>query len=187
MIRLFITFALLGAAFCMTAQQVPHSTYGQIVLVNRLYETNIKMIRPDKPITVRMADGRKIDGAFYLEDEWIMVIGHERIRMDSIYSLSGFIIRNNKEKAAGAGLSILSILGTIYPLYQIIGGFGLGDGKAVFVGVTLLFFDMILAYAGTNLAGILPRRFNMMNWMIRIDHNQVSLPTSIEIPHITDP
>jgi len=172
----------------MTAQQIPHSSYGQIVLVNRLYETNTRMIRSDKPVTVRMIDGRKIEGPFYLEDEWTMVIGSERIRMDSIFSLTGFVIRNSKEKAVGTGLSILSGLGTIYPLYQIVGGFALGDGKALFVGATLLFFDMILAYAGINLAGIQPRRFNMVNWLIRIDHeNRYTLPISIEMPQMIVP
>lgn len=181
MTRIFITFILLIAAFQIVAQQIPHSNYGQIILVNRLYETNTKMIRSDKPITVRMIDGRKIEGPFFIEDERIMVIGPERIRMDSIYSLTGYIVRNSKEKAVGAGLSVLSILGTIYPLYQIIGGFGLGEGKALFVGITLLFFDMILAYAGTNLAGLIPRRFSMVNWMIRIDYqNQVALPVPVK-------
>ena len=188
MIKLLNTFILLNIAFNLTAQQIPHSTYGQIVLVNRLYETNIKMIRSDKPITVRMIDGQKIKGIFYLEDGRTMVIGSEKIRMDSIYALSGFVIRNSKEKAGGTGLIILSGLGTIYPLYLIIGGFSLGEGKALFVGATLLFFDLILAYAGANLAGIYPRKFNMMNWEIRINHeSQNMIPLPIEIRQIMDP
>jgi hypothetical protein len=146
------------------------------------------MIRSDKPITVRMIDGQKIKGIFYLEDERTMVIGSDKIRMDSIYALSGFVIRNSKEKACGTGLIILSGLGTIYPLYLIIGGLGLGEGKALFVGATLFFFDFILAYAGANLAGIYPRKFNMMNWGIRINHeNSYTLPISIEIPQMIDP
>ncbi|KPK82514.1 MAG: hypothetical protein AMS27_14495 [Bacteroides sp. SM23_62_1] len=184
----FNTLIILLIAFQAAAQQVPHTPYGQIVLVNRLYETNTKMIRPDKPVSVRMIDGRKLEGAFYLEDERTMVIGPEKIRMDSIIALTGYIIRNSTEKAAGITLSFLSVLGTIYPLYEIIGGFGLGDGKAIFVGATILFFDLILAYAGTNLAGIIPRRFSMVNWMIRVDYKSNADSTiPVEIFHITDP
>ena len=176
------TLIILFIAFQAAAQQIPNTLNGQIVLVNRLYQTNTKMIRPDKPVSVRMIDGRKLEGAFYLEDEHTMVIGPERIRMDSIASLTGYIIRNSKEKAAGITLSFLSVLGTIYPLYEIVGGFGLGDGKAIFVGATMLFFDLIVAYAGTNLTGILPRRFSMVNWMIRIDYESnadVTIPVEL--------
>jgi len=181
-------FMMLILPLNLTAQQNSNSAYGEILLVNRLYETKTRAIRPDKPITVRLIDGRKISGEFYLEDEQMMIIGSEKIRMDSIYSLTGFVIRNSIEKAIGTGLTIFSVAGIIYPLYLIAGGFGLGEGKALFVGITLLFVDSLLAYAGTSLAGICPRRFNMMNWGIRITHqSQLLLPIPIEIPLDMDP
>lgn len=170
-------------ALNMAAQQNSDSVSGQIMLVNRLNETKTKIIRSDKPVIIRMIDGRKIKGDFYLENDNTMVVGSEKIRLDSIYSLSGFVIRNSKEKAMGAGLIILSGAGIIYPLYLIIGGFGLGEVKALFAGITLLFFDTILAYAGTSLTGIYPRRFNMVNWGIRIVYqSHHSIPFSVEIP-----
>ncbi len=177
-----INFIIMIMALNMAAQQTPDFAFGQIMLVNRLNKTKTKVIRSDKPVTIRMIDGRKIKGDFYLEDENTMIVGSEKIILDSIYSLSGFVIRNSKEKAMGAGLTILSGAGIIYPLYLIIGGFGLGEAKALFAGITLLFFDTILAYAGTSLAGIYPRRFNMVNWGIRIIYqSQHSIPLSKEI------
>jgi hypothetical protein len=178
-----LNLIIMMMALNMAGQQTPDSASAQIMLVNRLHETKIKIIRSDKQVTIRMMDGRKIKGDFYLEDDHTMVIGSEKIRLDSIYSLSGFVIRNLTEKAMGAGLMVLSGAVVIYPLYLIIGGLGLGEAKALFAGITLLFFDIILAYAGSNLAGIYPRRFNMMNWRIRINYqSHYSVPFSKEIP-----
>jgi len=182
--RIFLTLMIsLLVSWSLHSQPGIAPSYGDIVMVSRLDSSRTKHIRQDKLIKVRMVDGRKLEGTWYLEDENTMVVGTQKINMENIYTMAGYVQRNSKEKAVGTGLTILSALGAVYPVYLIIGGFGWGDPRAIFVGATILFFDMMLASAGTNLIGIYPRRFNRMNWDIRVDHEiKNAIPLSIEIP-----
>jgi hypothetical protein len=149
-------------------ENIPSS--GNLALVNRMDSTKVKFIRSDKPIKVRMLDGRRLEGRWYLLDELTMVIGEQAIPMKDIYILAGYMASTSKGKTMGAGLIVLSALAATYPAYLIFSGFALGQPHAVFVGATVIFLDLFLAYAGATLMGIYPRRFNRLNWDIRIDY-----------------
>jgi len=159
----------------LKAQEESPNTYGQILMMNRMDESRIKTLRLDKSLTIKMLDGRKMEGICSVKDEITLICGSENIRIDSIFFINGFVVRKSKEKAYGVGLALLSAAAAIYPFYLVIGGLGLGEGKALFVGVTLLFFDLILVYAAASLTGIYPRRFNTMNWAIRIEPPEQNL------------
>jgi hypothetical protein len=165
---LFFLCIILIHPFCLMAQKNDFYANGKIAMVNRMDESRTRALRTDKPLTIRTMDGKKIKGICYVESNSAIYCEKKRISLDSIYSISGLVTRNSKEKAAGVGLGILSIGGAVYPLYLIIGGLGLGDGNALFVGITLLSFDLILMYAAATLTGIYPRRFNLMNWGILV-------------------
>ena len=161
------------------AQPDENQSFGQMAVVNRMDSTQIKFIRRDKPIKIRMLDGRKIEGRWYLSDEQTMVVGDQAIPMKDIYNLAGYVERDSKEKTLGTGLIILSAAAAAYPAYLIFSGFALGQPQAVFVGATVIFLDLFLAYAGASLMGIYPRRFNRLNWDIRVDY---SINSVIKIP-----
>ena len=154
------------------AQSDTIQSFGQLAFVNRMDTTKVKFIRNDKPIKIKMLDGRKLDGRWYLSDEETMMIGNQAIPMKDIYSIAGYVERDSKDKTLGAGLIILSAVAAVYPAYLIFSGFALGLPQAVFVGATVIFFDLFLAYAGASLMGIYPRRFNRMNWDIRVDYSR---------------
>jgi hypothetical protein len=155
--------------FFLNAQKKYSNLNGQIIMVNRMSETRTKTLRLDKSLTIRTINGQKIEGICYVEDNNTIICGSERIALDSIYLINGFVARNSKEKAYGVGLAFLSAGAAIYPLYLVVGGIGLGDGNALFVGLTLLTFDLFIVYAAASLMGIYPRRFNIMNWAIRME------------------
>jgi len=180
---LFILFSL--SAEIVVAQQVNNQSFGQLAVVNRLDTTKIKFIREDKPIKIRMLDGRRLDGQWYLSDEQTMVIGDQSIPMKDIYSLAGYVDRDSKSKTLGTGLILLSAVAAVYPAYLIFSGFALGLPQAVFVGATVIFLDLFLAYAGASLMGISPRRFNRLNWDSRVDFsldNAYTLPGELPLP-----
>jgi len=132
-----------------------------------------------------MLDGRRLDGQWYLSDEQTMVIGDQSIPMKDIYSLAGYVDRDSKSKTLGTGLILLSAVAAVYPAYLIFSGFALGLPQAVFVGATVIFLDLFLAYAGASLMGIYPRRFNRLNWDIRVDFsldNAYTLPGELPLP-----
>ena len=172
---LIILFSLPGGM--IFAQQVEKQSFGQMALVNKMDTTQVKFIRGDKPIKIRMLNGRKIEGHWYLSDEQTMVVGDQPIPMKDILNLAGYVERDSKEKTLGTGLIMLSAVAAAYPAYLIFSGFALGQPQAVFVGATVIFLDLFLAYAGASLMGIYPRRFNRLNWDIRIDYSLNSVLT----------
>jgi len=169
-------FILAGTLFLIQltgiySQSEVIDSYGDLVVVNKMDSTKANKIRSDKPIKIRMLDGRRLEGHWYLSDKQTMVIGDQSIPMKDIYSFAGYVNRDSKNKTLGAGLLILSAVAAVYPAYLIFSGFALGLPQAVFVGATVIFLDLFLAYAGASLMGIYPRRFNRLNWDIRVDHN----------------
>ncbi|MBL7111569.1 MAG: hypothetical protein ISS19_06480 [Bacteroidales bacterium] len=167
--------SILIILFCLTdgmvvAQSDNNQSFGQLALVNRMDSTKVKFIRADKSIKIRMLDGRRLDGHWHLSDEQTMVVGDKVIPMKEIYSLAGYVQTDSKDKTLGAGLIMLSAVASAYPAYLIFSGFALGQPQAVFVGATIIFLDLFLAYAGASLMGIYSRRFNRLNWDIRIDY-----------------
>ena len=169
LINLFLFLFLFIHPFFSQAQKGYSDSNGKIIMVNRMDETRTKKLRLDKLLTIRLLNGQKVEGICYVEDNATIICGTERIYIDSIYAINGVVTRNSKEKASGAGLAVISVAAAIYPLYLIIGGIGLGEGNALFVGLTLLSFDLFIAYAAANMMGIYPRRFNIMNWGIRME------------------
>lgn len=168
-LKLFLFLLLSIHPYFIQAQKGYSDANGNIIMVNRMNETRTKTLRTDKPLTIRMINGYKWKGICYVEDNTTIICGTERIPLDSIYAINGFVARNSKEKTLGVGLGILSVGAAIYPMYLIIEGFGLGEGTALFVGLTLLSFDLFIMYAAASLVGIYPRRFNIMNWGIRME------------------
>jgi hypothetical protein len=168
--KIFIVFLFLFIhPVFLIAQKEYSNSNGKIIMVNRMDETRTKTLRLDKSVTIRTIHGQKVEGICFVEDNNTIICGTERISLDSIYSINGIVARNSKEKAYGVCLAFLSAGAAAYPLYLIIGGLGLGDGNALFVGMTLLTFDLFIVYAAASLMGIYPRRFNMMNWAVRME------------------
>jgi hypothetical protein len=90
--------------------------------------------------------------------------------------ISGFVNSNSKDKAVGLGLTAGA--GIVFPVavYYILGGIAWGFSNGIFVGATLLAFDLLLAYAGTTTMGVLPRRFSTFNWEIELSPIQLPVP-----------
>lgn len=168
-LNLFLFLLLFIHPYFIEAQKSYSDANGKIIMVNRMDQTRTKTLRTDKPLTIRMINGYKLKGICYVEDPTTIICGTERISIDSIYAINGFVARNSKEKTLGIGLGILSVGAAIYPLYLIIGGIGLGEGTALFVGLTLLTFDLFIMYAAASLTGIYPRRFNIINYGISME------------------
>jgi hypothetical protein len=156
----------------VAAQSDNNQSFGQLALVNRMDSTKVKFIREDKSIKIRMLDGRRLEGHWYLSDERTMVVNGKAIPMKEIYSLAGYVQTDSEDKTIGAGLIVLSAVAAAYPVYLIFSGFALGQPQAIFVGATIIFLDLFLAYAGASMMGIYPRRFNRLNWDIRIDYKR---------------
>ncbi|GAI19999.1 unnamed protein product [marine sediment metagenome] len=57
-----------------------------------------------------------------------------------------------------------------------------GFTNGIFVGATLLVFDLLLAYAGTTMMGVIPRRFSTLNWEIALSTQTalIQLPVPVE-------
>jgi hypothetical protein len=154
----------------------------QINLVKKLNTTKTKTIRTDKKITVKTFDGEKFKGDWeVLDDDNILVQGRE-IKKDNIMMISGFIQSNSKDRAIGTGLLVGA--GILFPVavYYFLGGIAWGFSNGIFVGATLLVFDLLIAYAGTTMMGVFPRRFSSLNWEIELSGQ----PTPIPIPVPSD-
>ncbi len=148
----------------------------QINLVKKLNTTKTKTIRTDKRITIKTFDGEKLKGEWeVLDDDNILVQGQE-IKKDNIMMISGFIQSNSKDRAIGIGLSVGA--GILFPVavYYFLGGIAWGFSNGIFVGATLLVFDLLLAYAGTTMMGVFPRRFSTLNWEIELSGQPAPIP-----------
>jgi len=119
--------------------------------------------------------------ATILENEKLSLDGKE-ISLDNIMMISGYVERNSKEKAVGLGLTIGAGIVAPAALYYILGGIAWGIPNGIFIGATVLAFDLLLAYAGTNLMGIYPRRFSTMNWQVVTSPGITVNPQPIPIP-----
>jgi len=153
-----------------------------IRLDHKMNPDKFKAIRIDKPVMVKTFDGTRVKGmATILENEKLSLDGKE-IHIENIMMISGYVERNSKEKAVGLGLTIGA--GIIAPaaLYYILGGIAWGIPNGIFIGATVLAFDLLLAYIGTNLMGIYPRRFSTMNWQVIISPGTTLNPIPIPIP-----
>jgi len=151
----------------------------EIRLDHKLKPDKSKTIRLDKPIMVKTFEGEKIKGRATVPATGKLMIEGKEVALDNVMTISGFVVRNSKEKAVGLGLSIGAGLVAIPALYYILGGIAWGIPNGIFVGATVLVFDMFLAYAGINLMGIYPRRFSTMNWNVIIS-SQIPLPLPID-------
>ena len=138
----------------------------EIRLEKRSNPGETRTIRLDKPLTIRTFDGEKQKGLASILPDGRMTLEGKDYPVNSIMSLSGFVVRNSGDKAAGLGLTIGA--GAILPLalYYVLGGIAWAMPNGIFIGATVLTFDLLLAYIGTNLMGILPRSFSTMNWKI---------------------
>ena len=156
----------------------------QIRLVKRLDTTKTRTLRLDKKLTVKTFDGEKIKGEWEILDEEKILVQGQEIKKDNIMMISGFVQRNSKDKALGVGLTVGA--GLVFPVavYYFLGGIAWGFSNGIFVGATLLVFDMLLAYAGTNMMGIIPRRFSTLNWEIDFSiQPTVEVPIQLPIPN----
>jgi hypothetical protein len=154
----------------------------QIHLVNKLDGTKSKTIRTDKRITLKTFDGKKYKGEWQaLDDEKILVQDRE-VKTNNIMMISGFVQGISKERALGVGLTVGA--GLLFPVavYYFLGGIAWGFSNGIFVGATLLVFDLLLAYAGTAMVGFIPRRFSTMNWDIELSNQ----PVPIQLPFPLD-
>ena len=140
----------------------------EIRLDHRLTSDKTKTIRLDKPVMVKTFEGEKIKGVASVKETGTLIIEGKEIALDKVMTISGFVVRSSKEKAVGLGLSIGAGIIAIPALYYILGGIAWGMPNGIFVGATVLVFDLFLVYAGINLMGIYPRRFSTMNWNIVI-------------------
>lgn len=165
---------------------VPVFCSGQsISLSNKMNPDRQKELRADKPISLRLTSGQKIKGNLEIMEDAILLNG-KAISMDEILSISGYVQRSKKEKAAGLGLTIASVVILPFPLIYIFEGFGLGSGNAIFIGATVLFFDFLLAYAGTNLMGVYPRNFSLLNWELTISAHKLTDNPPLLLPFPND-
>jgi hypothetical protein len=150
----------------------------QIDLVNKLDGTRIKSIRLDKRITVKTFEGEKFSGEWQvLDDNKFLVQGRE-VAKDDVMMISGFVKPHSSERALGLGLTVGA--GMVFPVavYFILGGIAWGFPNGIFVGATVLVFDLFLAYAGTTMMGIMPRRFSTFNWAIELS----TAPEPVRLP-----
>jgi hypothetical protein len=148
----------------------------QILLVKKLDSTRTKTIRIDKRITVKTFDGEKFKGEWQVLDEEKILVEGEEVIKDNVMMISGFVQHNPGDRALGIGLTIGA--GIVFPVavYYFLGGIAWGFPNGIFVGSTLLAFDLLLAYAGTTMMGILPRRFSTLNWDIELSTRPVPIP-----------
>ena len=153
----------------------------QINLVKKLDSTKIKTIWLDKKVTIKTFEGEKFKGEWQvLDDDKILVQEHE-VKKDNIMMISGFVKSNSKDRAVGIGLSVGA--GLIFPVavYYFLGGIAWGFTNGIFVGATLLVFDLLLAYAGTTMMGVIPRRFSTLNWEIELSFQPAPIPLPLPV------
>ena len=154
----------------------------EIRIFHKVKSDKVKTIRLDKPVLVRTFDGLKIKGMASVPDSGKLILEGKEIDIEDIMMISGYVIRNSREKAVGLGLTIGAGLVLVPALYYILGGIAWGIPNGIFVGATVLVFDLFLAYASTNLMGIYPRRFSTMNWNIVTSPDTVSIPSQPPLP-----
>lgn len=150
----------------------------QINLVKKMDSTKTKTIRIDKRITIKTFGGEKFKGEWQVLDEDKILVQEQEVKLDNIMMISGFVNSNSKDRAVGIGLSVGA--GLVFPVavYYFLGGIAWGYTNGIFVGATLLVFDLLLAYAGTTMMGVIPRRFSTLNWEIELS----SQPAPIQLP-----
>jgi hypothetical protein len=139
-----------------------------IRLEHKLKPDKSRTIRMDKPVMVRTFDGNKLKGMASVHPDGGIVLEGKQVAPDNIMMISGFVKRDSRDKAAGLGITIGA--GVVLPvaLYYILGGIAWAMPNGIFVGSTVLVFDLLLAYVGINLMGIYPRRFSTLNWEIAL-------------------
>jgi hypothetical protein len=145
-----------------------------------------RSVRLDKPIMVKTFEGDKIKGLAMVTETGKLSIEGKEIILEDVMTLAGYVQRNSKEKAIGLGLTIGAGVIAVPALYYILGGIAWGLPNGIFVGATVLVFDLLLAYAGINLMGIYPKRFSTMNWNILVSANGNQVPASIPLPQPYD-
>lgn len=158
----------------------------EIRLEHRQHSSKSKTIRLDKPVMVRTFDGNKLKGMANISGENELIIDGNEVPLQNIIMISGYVIRNSRDKAIGLGVTIGA--GVVFPVsaYYILGGIAWGMPAGIFIGFTILVFDLMLAYTGTNLMGIYPRRFSTMNWDITIPPAKNSDIHPIPLPRPAD-
>jgi hypothetical protein len=152
-------------------------TFGQeIRLEHKIKEGQSRILRIDKPVMARTFDGRKVKGLFTDIDRENLRIGEQSIPLEEIMMISGFVIPDGKSRTTGLVLSVGA--GVVLPVavYYILGGIAWAQPNGIFIGATILAFDLLLAYAGASLMGIYPRRFSTLNWEITPAGTDQGLP-----------
>lgn len=166
---------------------VSGSAMGQeIRLEHKLKPDKSKTVRLDKPVMVKTFEGVKLKGVATVTETGKLVIEGKEILLNDVMTLSGYLHRNSKDKAVGLGLTIGAGIIALPALYYILGGIAWGIPNGIFVGATVLVFDLFLAYAGINLMGIYPRRFSTMNWNIQVYAAGNPIPVNIPLPQAYD-
>jgi hypothetical protein len=156
-----------------------HSVFSQqINLVKKLDTAKTKNVRIDKRITIRTFDGEKFKGDWQVLDEDRILVQEKEVKKDNIMMISCFVNGNARDRATGIGITVGA--GLVFPVavYYFLGGIAWGFPNGIFVGATLLAFDLLLAYAGTTMIGAIPRRFSTFNWQIELS----SRPAPIQLP-----
>jgi hypothetical protein len=159
-----------------------HTVFSQqINVVKKLDSTKTKTIRIDKRINIKTFDGEKFKGEWQVLDEDKILVQEREVKKGNIMMISGFIQGNSKDRAVGLGLTIGA--GLVFPVavYYFLGGIAWGFTNGIFVGATLLVFDLLLAYAGTNMMGVIPRRFSTLNWEIEFSTQPAPLPIPVPV------
>jgi hypothetical protein len=159
-----------------------HSVFSQkINLVKKLDTTKTKTIRLDKKVTIKTFDGEKFKGEWQVRDEDKILVQEQEVKKDNIMMISGFVKSNTKDRAVGIGLSVGA--GLVFPLavYYFLGGIAWGFTNGIFVGATLLVFDLLLAYAGATMMGVIPRRFSTLNWEIELSSQPAPIPLPVPV------
>ena len=177
MIRTF-TYIVLIFLYCMAGFSQ------EIRIDHKLKPEKSRTIRLDKPVLIKTFDGDNVKGMVSILDKNRLILDGREIPSDEVMMISGFVIRDSKEKAVGLGLTIGAGIVMPVALYYVLGGIAWGFPNGIFVGTTLLAFDLLLAYIGTNLMGIYPRRFSTMNWEIVLSTAATAIP--IPLPQFSD-
>ncbi len=135
----------------------------------------------DKRITIKTFDGEKFKGEWQVLDADKILVQEREVKKDNIMMISGFIQSNSKDRAVGIGLTVGA--GLVFPVavYYFLGGIAWGYTNGIFVGATLLVFDLILAYAGTSMMGVIPRRFSTLNWEIELSTQPAPVPLPVSV------
>ena len=151
----------------------------QINLVKKIDPAKTKTIRQDKRITIKTFNGERFKGEWQVTDENNILVQEKEVQKDNIMMISGFVQSNSKDRAVGIGLSVGA--GLVFPVavYYFLGGIAWGFPNGIFVGATLLVFDLLLAYAGTTMMGIIPRRFSTLNWEIELSSQPAPIPLPV--------